>query len=167
MSKHTTHRRLVHRGFTLIELMIVVAIIGLLATVALPQFQNMMLRSKQIEREAMINSLIRVVNDYALSHGGQLPGGTPVDLPRNPNFAPDGSKRPFDMTVGHWADLGWVPDGQVRYRYSVESLGPSKLVITAEADLNNNGESNLKTVTYELQDGAFQPVSSEESGDNF
>jgi len=63
-------RKQLQQGFTLIELMIVVAIIGILAAVALPAYQDYTLRAKVSEVMLAASSAKNNVAEYAQTNGG-------------------------------------------------------------------------------------------------
>src|SRR5947199_7416176 len=73
----------IQRGFTLIELMIVVAIIGILAAVAIPAFMDYMKKSKKTEAALQLNKVSKNDKTYFITNatfvptsGAATPSGT-------------------------------------------------------------------------------------------
>ena len=65
------------RGFTLVELMVVVAIIGILSSISVPLYANMQARARVAKAQADIRGLASAVSVYT-AHMGVLPAALSV-----------------------------------------------------------------------------------------
>ncbi len=148
-------RQAARAGYTLIELMIVVAIIGILAAVAVPAFMAQMQRSRTAEAFSVIGE-IREAQDAYYATFSRYCG----PLTWNPTtFGAGGTMQRFVPAAAGWDQLGASPEGEVRFRYQVLAGVPGTTppgipgfsgadhwyVIQAEGDLDGDGA----TVAFE------------------
>ena len=154
-------RRPTHRGFTLVELMIVIGIIGILSAVAIPGFVRYIRRSKTVEASMNVRRMYDSAVAYFQSERADAAGNiVPREFPPNTGWVPvqgaccaqAGQK--CAPNSGLWNALGWTilnfsVDDPHYYSYNgLRSVGTGanagdRFLAMASGDLNCNGLYSL------------------------
>ena len=92
-----------NRGFTLIELMIVVVIIGILAAIAIPNFIAMQARAKEGSTKANMHTVQLAAEDYGVQNDGVY--AATMDATHIASGLPGNFKNPFSTASAAWRRL--------------------------------------------------------------
>jgi len=162
------------KGFTLIELMIVVAIIGILAAIAIPNFLQYQMKSRQSEAKTNLGAIRTSELSFAGERGcfigvAKYPATAPaagtkmVSVAWNAGPAPSGVTNwclnPGGTFAGTFADIGFQASGNVYYQYAAD--GTNNVVPLQSC----NGTTQGNAVAANPQTGFYASAASNLDGD--
>lgn len=123
-------------GFTLIELMIVVAIIGILAAIAIPNFLRFQLKAKSSEGKVNLAAIRTAEESFFAEYGSYV-----SSVPSPPATAANQKTNFFHPNQGEGFDMvGWQPEGDVYFNYQVTTTTAGNMFLaSAAADIDASG----------------------------
>ena len=142
------------KGFTLVELMIVVAIIGILAAIAIPNFLNFRLKAKTSEAKSNLGAIRSTSVAYYAEWDTYV--GDQTYTPEGSRTG-NGQKVPW-ITTTRFSILGFSPEGDVYFDYNLEGSDYPTLVFTAHAAGDLDADGSLST--FEISSGTTTIVHS-------
>jgi len=122
-------QRFISRGFTLVELMIVVAIIGILLALAIPQYQTYVLRS-HVQRVVGETGAIKAAVEACLANGKTKVGDPALSAD---NCDPQATGSSLQATGGNAAptiEQSWTTPGSGVPVVTLSTTGSSMIVAT-------------------------------------
>jgi prepilin-type N-terminal cleavage/methylation domain-containing protein len=139
------------RGFTLIELMTVLAVIGVLSAIAIPMFGHAADKARHSEVDLELSRLAKNAK-AAFVFDGTFPQGTATVLPGADGTACANANHKFAMTYAWQSDLIWQKldfglDGPTLFSYHYTSTDSHSATISAVADIHCDGHLETQTIT--------------------
>jgi type IV pilus assembly protein PilA len=136
-----------NKGFSLVELMIVVAIIGILAAIAIPNFVAMQLKAKRAE----VPSNVDGIKTAELAYDAAFDGYVEATVYPRASGALDKTASTWDeASSGGFQTIGWKPDGAVRGNYAVATTSTTDITVTGECDVDDDGSAAQYTATTSI-----------------
>src|SRR6266511_2645039 len=122
-------------GFTLVELLVVMLILGLLAAIAIPAFFNQRDKAKDSDAKAQVRTAETAMETYSTDHGGEYTGADGTALQK---IEPTLNDAPGPLTVSPGATVNTITPGDDTtnsYTVTVDSANlPNSFSITRHND---------------------------------